>query len=413
MRLRSTRLSSIAHRKNAIANVFSNAASAYSLRIPARSPYTGSLIKVRRSSDNSEADIGVAGAQLAKNRFFATDTLWTKGANVTISGGAMVCGAGVLTIAGQNMNLVTGRTYAITLFVNKTGFATVSRIRASTSNSLTAEGTNLTVLSAANPPNGLSIYSAQITADAPNLVFASSDANWSGSIYRVSVQDISPTVDDERWLNEQALSEHVGINSGFVSIWYDQSGNARNATQPIGVGQPRIYNAGIIETENERPAIRFTVGGQILNAADPLNGDNNSDISYNWVGTSFIGRGQDGFGGGWSLLSINIALIANGLVGYTYSNPASGDTRLNTVIVDQGASTTVAQKFWSGIGGTQSTFANKTLRDSTVGLTIGAQNGGTNLGTLLEIAVFPVALTNAARVALERSQGAAYGITTA
>ncbi|MCC6370570.1 MAG: T9SS type A sorting domain-containing protein [Bacteroidia bacterium] len=54
-----------------------------------------------------------------------------------------------------------------------------------------------------------------------------------------------------------AMKAFVGANSAFVTIWYDQSGNARNATQATTANQPRIMNAGAIEYQNNRPALRF------------------------------------------------------------------------------------------------------------------------------------------------------------
>jgi len=58
-------------------------------------------------------------------------------------------------------------------------------------------------------------------------------------------------------LDTTALKTFVGANNGFVSIWYDQSGNARNVSQTTHGNQPRIINTGVIERQNGKPAIRF------------------------------------------------------------------------------------------------------------------------------------------------------------
>lgn len=50
--------------------------------------------------------------------------------------------------------------------------------------------------------------------------------------------------------NESALTSFVGANSAFVTTWYDQSGNARNATQTTAANQPRIVNAGVVDKVN-------------------------------------------------------------------------------------------------------------------------------------------------------------------
>ena len=57
-------------------------------------------------------------------------------------------------------------------------------------------------------------------------------------------------------LNITALLGHCGNGNGFITTWYDQSGNGRNATQATTGNQPRIVNAGVVEVSNGKPAIR-------------------------------------------------------------------------------------------------------------------------------------------------------------
>jgi len=58
-------------------------------------------------------------------------------------------------------------------------------------------------------------------------------------------------------LDESALTAFVGSGSGYVSIFYDQSGNGRNFTQTSTSIQPRIVNAGTVDKINNKPAIYF------------------------------------------------------------------------------------------------------------------------------------------------------------
>ena len=58
-------------------------------------------------------------------------------------------------------------------------------------------------------------------------------------------------------LDVLALLLFVGNGSGFVTTWYDQSGNGRHATQTTAANQPRIVSNGVIETQNGRPALFF------------------------------------------------------------------------------------------------------------------------------------------------------------
>jgi hypothetical protein len=59
------------------------------------------------------------------------------------------------------------------------------------------------------------------------------------------------------FLDTSALLTFVGSGNGFVSTWYDQSGNGRDVTQTSAANQPRIANAGLIETNGSKNAIRF------------------------------------------------------------------------------------------------------------------------------------------------------------
>ena len=57
-------------------------------------------------------------------------------------------------------------------------------------------------------------------------------------------------------LNETELTNFVGAGDGFVTRFFDQSGNGNDARSITSANQPRIVNAGTIETINGKPAIR-------------------------------------------------------------------------------------------------------------------------------------------------------------
>jgi hypothetical protein len=84
---------------------------------------------------------------------------------------------------------------------------------------------------------------------------------YTGSAIRVrrsndnSEQDIGFTSGGD--LDTASLKTFVGANSGFVTTWYDQSGNARNATQTTAANQPRVVNAGTVERRNGDVAIFY------------------------------------------------------------------------------------------------------------------------------------------------------------
>lgn len=59
-------------------------------------------------------------------------------------------------------------------------------------------------------------------------------------------------------LDTASLLSFVGAGDGFVTTWYDQTGNGFNTIQPTAAQQPRIVNSGVTEVNvNGKPTIRF------------------------------------------------------------------------------------------------------------------------------------------------------------
>jgi hypothetical protein len=66
-------------------------------------------------------------------------------------------------------------------------------------------------------------------------------------------------------LDTVALAAHCGSSDGFVSKWYDQSGNTNTAAQSTTSQMPKLYDGttGVL-TENGKPTLLSTIGGQYL-----------------------------------------------------------------------------------------------------------------------------------------------------
>ena len=58
-------------------------------------------------------------------------------------------------------------------------------------------------------------------------------------------------------LDTASLLTFCGAGDGFVTTWYDQSGNANNANQSTAALQPTIVESGILLTVNSKPNIKF------------------------------------------------------------------------------------------------------------------------------------------------------------
>jgi len=56
-------------------------------------------------------------------------------------------------------------------------------------------------------------------------------------------------------INNGTLANWCGAGDGFVKTWYDQSGNGNDATQDQDFDQSVLVSAGVLVTENGRPAL--------------------------------------------------------------------------------------------------------------------------------------------------------------
>jgi hypothetical protein len=59
------------------------------------------------------------------------------------------------------------------------------------------------------------------------------------------------------YLDTSSLLTFVGAGNGFITTWYDQSGNGRNVTQTTAGNQPRIVTSGVLLTSNGKATISF------------------------------------------------------------------------------------------------------------------------------------------------------------
>jgi hypothetical protein len=78
-------------------------------------------------------------------------------------------------------------------------------------------------------------------------------------------------------LDTSTLLSFCGAGNGFVTTWYDQSGNSRNAIQVTAGLQARIVNAGVITYQNSKPVIDF-YGAGIFYTYTPITATGNSSL---------------------------------------------------------------------------------------------------------------------------------------
>jgi hypothetical protein len=226
-------------------------------------------------------------------------------------------------------------------------------------------------------------------------------------------------------LDTTALLAHVGAGNGFVTTWYDQSGNGRNATQTTAGSQPSIVVNGAIITQNGRPAISYDGVNDNLQATIPSLANQNN-ISFFGVTqiltrkyTVFLGSGgvAGTTGVRWGLFGQgNFTNDGIGWAG-TGSNVTLGNGSLVPINTPYQAVYTKTPTQWriSLNGSTISTVNDTSFPTSTYSLTIGAESENAYIANALasEIILIGGVISTTDRETLERNQGAYYGITVA
>jgi len=97
---------------------------------------------------------------------------------------------------------------------------------------------------------------------------------YTGSAIRVrrasdnTEQDIG-FVDNE--LDTTSLASFCSGTNGFVTTWYDQSGNGNDAEQSTAASQPQIVSSGSVVLENGIPAIYFNGTTNVINSMSLVN----------------------------------------------------------------------------------------------------------------------------------------------
>ena len=231
-----------------ILDIYGGAAAAYSLR--SLSKDTIDVVRVRRSSDNAEADFNpteitdgtleswVNAGEVFTNPNITGATGWTLGANTTYNATTEafdLLNENGLTV--RQSESINGHTYAITIVLDSVTSAGVK---------IYAGGTQSAVISSAGT------YTLNIVGGSSND-FLGINPNGAATCSISSFSAIDITAD------------------GYVTTWYDQSGNSNDATQGTAANQPKIVDAGVLVEENGRPAVDFDgVDDYIQNATISL-----------------------------------------------------------------------------------------------------------------------------------------------
>ena len=109
-------------------------------------------------------------------------------------------------------------------------------------------------------------------------------SSYTGSAINVRRSSDNATQDigfDGYVLDTASLLSFVGAGSGYVTTWYDQSGNGNNATQSTAANQPQIVSSGNVITENGKPTVSFDGSNDQMNVAYSFSNTSISHILVN------------------------------------------------------------------------------------------------------------------------------------
>jgi len=199
-------------------------------------------------------------------------------------------------------------------------------------------------------------------------------------------------------LDAVAMLNFAGSSSAFVPIEYDQSGNGRDEIQATPLNQPRIVNAGAMQTENGRPTVFFN-GSATVTSASSFSAAHFVAV-HAWTGAVPFPsdyNGLTGFLGASSLLYLQPGSSTN------FGSILNGAVRVN-------GSTTPVPAVNLKVTSSQGTVAY------TGPYSIGQGDlGGPRqwTGPISEALYFNPALSNTKRQIVERNLGAYYGIPIA
>jgi hypothetical protein len=445
------------------------AAAAYSLRriVPS---YHGPAIRVRRSIDNAEIDIPFCYDPVSRERVACVNTIrsfvgsqnlltyseqfdhanWSKTVNLVVTQNAGVAPNGTTTAeritppnATGNCAVAHGYTYAAAVYTasvhakadgynfcqifttnaNSAGFVNFNLTTGAVTNSSLWTGTSVyegngwwRLIVTTNTVNGggsnigchvlvtgnESRYPATVTTNGTDGILL-----WGFQLNLGAVQPYSQTVATAR------------DGHGYVTVWYDQSGNVRNLTQPTAAAQPSIVSAGELVTDNNRLFVSFDGTDDVLNStagvantvmanmpftANYVSSGTAASANFGWCGNS-----ADGLIAVPRLFCIRGSYAYNNLSRVTIS--AAAGRRVITCGHD-GVSTPFG--FLDGTGLAANAENVVEAFGGTGTISIPAQAGSTyHPGFAAELVFFSSHLSSSERQRMERNQGKFYGVTVA
>ena len=232
-------------------------------------------------------------------------------------------------------------------------------------------------------------------------------------------------------LDTVTLKSFVGSNSAYVTTWYDQSGSGKDIIQSTNSSQPRIVNAGVIETKNNQPSVFFdgsndamsntTLGGTLITGSEIrafiVSSTEAGGSSPDWGEFAVLWKSGDA--NSWNFPTSMEVLCMGGATDATATNINNGGGWANgytTGVLYQhtsyhDASNNVRLYRNGTLMDGQSISANLAPTSVVVGTGAAADATTYIRGYISELIFFNASVSNANRATIERNQGHYYNVS--
>jgi hypothetical protein len=199
-------------------------------------------------------------------------------------------------------------------------------------------------------------------------------------------QDIYANYDGT--LNTSSLESFCSGTDGFVETWYDQSGNANDATQTSAADQPQIVSSGSVILEGGKPSLDFDGSDDFLNLTSSISTNVNYTafqvLKRSATGTLSITLAgvnpQDSYLA-WNFTDNNVYFRSER--GYITTSLNSINQTLFTSLNIQSGNMTIYQDGTSLLSATPTTLVGTSLMNA-----IGIRGSNYGTGTTQEIIVY-------------------------
>ena len=219
-------------------------------------------------------------------------------------------------------------------------------------------------------------------------------------------------------LDTAALKTFTGANNSYVSIWYDQTGNGKDASQSNTSLQPCIVLSGIIYRQNGIPTVYFN-GSTYLSTVAFSNGYPNSftlaicaGVKTNTTYSTFGNKTNNNLPGPWDMYNNNVLVSdGSGASHFTITTPINSTTGFAQWIFQ--SNTTTSSTYINGVsnGSGTTTLCSDVIYATPIILGSRTDKVTSLNGWISEFVTFPSVLSTTDRQTIEQNQASYFSIS--